>query len=85
MRRELREIKRASFFAAARGRPFFPVGAASAVFGTEDASDSWGREDPRIAHNADGGIYCMFHTAYNGIAIFLSLATSPSPTAAGGD
>jgi predicted GH43/DUF377 family glycosyl hydrolase len=63
---------------------FSPVSAASVVFGPSDASDSWGTEDPRIAYNAADGLYYMFYTAYNGSAIFLSLATSPNPTAAGG-
>ena len=52
----------------------------SEVFGPSDSSDSWGTEDPRMAFNPKDNLYYMFYTAYNGSAIFLSLATSANPT-----
>lgn len=51
------------------------------VFGPSDDTDSWGTEDPRMVLDAKSGLYYMFYTAYNGIDIFLSLATSTDPTA----
>jgi predicted GH43/DUF377 family glycosyl hydrolase len=51
----------------------------SIVFGPSDASDAWGTEDPRVAFNAIDSLYYMFYTAYNGVDILLSLATSPNP------
>jgi predicted GH43/DUF377 family glycosyl hydrolase len=56
------------------------VGESSVVFGPSDDTDSWGTEDPRIKYNPDDGLYYMFYTAYNGVDIFLSLATTVDPT-----
>jgi predicted GH43/DUF377 family glycosyl hydrolase len=59
---------------------FTVVDETSIVFGPSDTTDSWGTEDPRMAYNEQDNTYYMFYTAYNGSAIFLSLATSPNPT-----
>ena len=56
------------------------VDASTVVFGPSGPTDSWGTEDPRVKYNSAGGLYYMFYTAYNGIDIYLSLATSPNPT-----
>jgi predicted GH43/DUF377 family glycosyl hydrolase len=63
---------------------FAKVDENSVVFGPHDSTDSWGTEDPRIAFNKFDGLYYMFYTAYNGSAVYLSLATSPNPTSADG-
>lgn len=53
----------------------------SVVFGPSDDTDSWGTEDPRMVLDTKSGLYYMFYTAYNGVDIDLSLATSTNPTA----
>ena len=58
---------------------FQALTAQSIVFGPHDASDAWGTEDPRIAYCAADGLYYLFYTAYNGSAVFLSLATTANP------
>ena len=52
----------------------------SVVFSPHDETDSWGTEDPRMVFDSKSGLYYMFYTAYNGVDIKLSLATSTNPT-----
>lgn len=59
---------------------FKKVDSSSVAFGPSTDADSWGTEDPRMQYNPKDGTYYMFYTAYNGSAIFLSLATSTNPT-----
>lgn len=54
------------------------------VFGPSDDTDSWGTEDPRMQYNPKDSTYYMFYTAYNGSAIFLSLATVKDPSSKDG-
>lgn len=59
---------------------FAKVDTSSVVFSPSTNADSWGTEDPRMKYNPKDGLYYQFYTAYNGSAIFLSLATSTNPT-----
>lgn len=63
---------------------FKSVDESSVVFQPTDDSDSWGTEDPRVQFNPEDKHYYMFYTAYNGSAIFLSLATTEDPTSPSG-
>lgn len=70
---------------SADGSGFKRVDSSSVVFGPSQIDDSWGTEDPRMIFNPLDQLYYMMYTAYNGSAIFLSMATSKNPTSSTGN